>query len=80
MTTRQWATDARAVLEALPEGQVRTALSLLVDGVVDRSPDRSPPSSALSHISGNLASSGANGARFPEMCGCRARAGDKRQA
>ncbi|GAA4349066.1 polyprenyl synthetase family protein [Angustibacter luteus] len=37
VTTRQWAQDARAVLEALPQGQVRTALSLLADGVVDRS-------------------------------------------
>jgi len=36
-TTRQWASAARAALEPLPRGEVRTALALLVDGVVDRS-------------------------------------------
>ena len=37
MTTRQWAQDARAALEPLPDGQVKTALALLADGVVERS-------------------------------------------
>jgi heptaprenyl diphosphate synthase len=36
-TTRQWAQDARDALEPLPDGQVKTALALLADGVVDRS-------------------------------------------
>ncbi|GAB3593443.1 polyprenyl synthetase family protein [Angustibacter peucedani] len=35
--TRQWAHDAREVLEPLPSSVVKTALEMLADGVVDRS-------------------------------------------
>jgi len=33
---REWAEDAKAVLEPLPEGTVKLALAAFAEGVVDR--------------------------------------------